>query len=72
MAFAFSNPLTLAELRRRKEFANACVPPWRPDLRPEPAETAGSWSAFAHVLRDLFRASRGPAHRGLKPETTGR
>lgn len=72
MGCAFGNPATLADLHRRREYANVCVPPWRPDLRPETPDPRGAWPTFAQALRDLFRVSRGPAHRGLKPEPVGR
>jgi hypothetical protein len=62
----------LADLRRRKEYASVCVPPWRPDLRPETPDPGDAWPTFAQVLRGLFRGTRGPAHRGLKPEPVGR
>ena len=72
MAYGFVSHAGLAELRLRKEFASVCVPPWRPDLRPEVPVPRDAWPTFAQVLRDLFRTSRGPAHRGLKPEPAGR
>lgn len=72
MGCAFGNPAALADLRRRSEYASVCVPPWRPDLRPDMPDPRGAWTAFAQALRDLFRASRGPAHRGPKPELEGR
>jgi len=72
MGYAFGNYAALADLRRHKEFASVCVPPWRPDLRPETPDPRGAWPAFAQALRDLLRTSRGPAHRGPKPEPMGR
>ncbi len=72
MGCAWGTFPSLAELSRRKDHAGVCVPPWRPDLRPEMADPRGAWPAFARALRDLFRTSRGAAHRGLKPEPVGR
>jgi hypothetical protein len=72
MGCAFGSRAALMELRRRQQFANACVPPWRPDLRPDGHDPSGAWMTFAQVLRGLLHWSPGPAHRGLKPETRGR
>ncbi len=72
MGCAVGSHAALADLRRRTDYASVCVPPWRPDLRPDTPDPRGAWPAFAQALRDLFRKSRGPAHKGLKPEPFGR
>ncbi len=72
MAYAVGSYSTLARPGRRDDYADVCVPPRRPDLRPEAPDPRDAWPAFAQALRDLFRGSRGPAHKGPKPEPFGR
>ncbi len=72
MGYAVGSYATLARLSRREDYADVCVPPWRPDLRPEAPDPRDAWPAFAQALRGLFGRTRGPAHRGPKPEPQGR
>lgn len=57
MAFAYASHVAILELRRRRDYADVCVPPSRPDLRPEPPAEAPS------VLVHVWRALRG----GFRP-----
>ena len=72
MGCAYGTFTTLAQRSQRKDYAGVCVPPWRPDLRPEMPDPRGAWPAFAEALRSLLKRPRGPAHKGLKPELAGR
>ncbi len=53
------------------EYACVGAPP-ETEVYPEPRENGATLAALARILRSAFGASRGSAHRGLKPERSGR
>lgn len=66
-----STSFPLFGARDRNEYACVGVPPEK-EVSPELREDGATLAALARILRGAFGASRGSAHRGLKPERSGR
>lgn len=70
MAYAYA-PFPTFALRPRNEYACVGAPPEK-EVDPEPRRNGAMLAAIARVLREALDVSRGPAHRGPKPELGGR